>query len=166
VYVRTADGPGTRGSIALHVLNARGDTLVARNYPYEGIPIPERALDSVIAWRISANTRLTDPGGYAAAARKGALRFYQPVTRVRLGRDSTIWLALRAQGNRMPYLILDWRGDPIGTVSLPRESQIGSADRTSIWTIEANADDVPSVVRYRVEGWGAPPGSMSGKAGR
>jgi hypothetical protein len=60
--------------------------------------------------------------------------------------------SLRPIAQGRPWLILDERGGDIGRVLLPTAVQrIAEAERNRIWVIERNADNVPSVVRYRIE---------------
>jgi myo-inositol catabolism protein IolC len=75
-----------------------------------------------------------------------------PVDRAVMGSDHSIWLGRPSAVPGAHYLVLDERGDAIGTVTLPPRSIIAAADRTTLWTIEPDDDDVPSVVRYQVRG--------------
>ena len=67
------------------------------------------------------------------------------------------WVHLRHGPDDPAWLVLDPAGEPIGTIHVSPASSISAADRTAVWTAEADADGVQSVVRYRVAGAERPP---------
>jgi hypothetical protein len=164
-YLRPVLGDSARGSLVLLVVNSHGDTLISREYPFVGDPISEHTVDSTVDAIVARNPSINDGGSFAREAKKRSPRVKQPVTELRLGRDTTLWIALRASGERRPWMILDGRGDPIATITLPVGARFGAASRGTLWLIEEDANDVPSLVRYRLTGWPTttvsdPPSSM------
>jgi hypothetical protein len=69
-----------------------------------------------------------------------------------LGLDQTIWIGMRPTGEERGYLILNGRGDPIGSLMVPTSTRIRQASATRIWVTETDDDGLSSVVRYRVLG--------------
>ena len=53
---------------------------------------------------------------------------------------------------RREYLILDEKGSAIGVVALPRKNAfIASVTRTTVWVREYDDNDLPSLVRYKIQ---------------
>jgi hypothetical protein len=137
------------GTIDLTVLSDLGDTLVSRSYPFVGARIPRRVVDSVIDERAA---RLS-------AAEAAALRthgpglappFFPPVNRLMFGVDSTIWIGQPWDGKGWPWIILDWHGNPIGTVRLTAGLFPAAASREFIWAPYVARDEIPRILRYRI----------------
>ena len=145
------------GVVTLSLVRATGDTVLARDYPFEGVPVSAAERDSAIA-------ALKPPGNEPpregpadlydrrqAIARERIPPVHAPVTGLLIGLDGTIWIQLRETAEGRPTLVLDQRGDPIGSVLLPSNSTIRQATRTRIWVTEVDPFDLVSVVRYRVD---------------
>ena len=147
------------GIARLTVIAATGDTTLSRVFPFEGPPIPQATIDSVIAVRVEAYRRMAgrDPQHAAAIAEFGeALRdaippAHAPFRGLRLGTDGTIWLGLRTTVEGQPFLILNEKGDPIATVVLPSGQRLLTASRTELWAIAEGGTRTRSIIRYRVE---------------
>jgi hypothetical protein len=155
VYLTTHVDGVHGGRLRLTIVNPGGDTLVDREYPFVGEPIPERVRDSVVA-RALATTRSANPqhnAEWRALAPKRTQPVWPPVQSIIVGRDETIWLGIRATGALRTWIALDGAGTPIGTLQLPAAAELHVAERATLWGIIEDADDLPSVVRYRVDGW-------------
>jgi hypothetical protein len=142
----------TGGRIQLIVLNDDGDTLVTRSHPFAGTPIPQATIDSAID--VMANALSPK---FAEAFRTGAAKLvpavYPPISTMMFGRDSTAWIGFRTTTAERQWMVVDWRGEPIATLMLPRLLKVVAADRDQVWGIWLDDNDVPAVVRYRVTGW-------------
>ncbi len=148
----TADQSSTEnGTYTVSLFGANGDTIFVRAYAYRGTAIPGSVRDSAIA----AITASEGPpaGPFQALARQWLPPVYAPVERMTLGLDSTVWVDLRPDTEGPVTLILDQRGDAIGTVLVPAHSRIQRASRSHVWTTEIDEYGLASVVRYRVIGW-------------
>jgi hypothetical protein len=147
------------GSVHLALMNADGDTLFRRAYPFDGEAIPEGVADSAIAERTRPQPGLSDfvmrlPEArrlYAAEVRRRMPKIYPPVIGQFIANDHRIWLALRRTAEGNPWLILDERGDPIGTTVVPKNVTLLAAQGWQAWGTERDEFDVQSVVRYRFE---------------
>jgi hypothetical protein len=147
------------GAVQLAFMDADGDTLFRRAYPFDGERIPEDVADSAIAERMKPG-----PGRrvqlmqlpearrlYKWEARRRMPKIYPPVIGLFIANDHRIWLALRRTGEGNPWLILDERGDPAGTTVVPANVVLLAAQGWQAWGVERDELDVQSVIRYRFE---------------
>ena len=92
------------------------------------------------------------PQRFQSIARARMSNWYVPVETITLGLDQTIWISMRPTAEGRPVLILNGRGDPIGSLLLPRTSRLRQARATHVWVTDTDPDGLTSVVRFRVEG--------------
>jgi hypothetical protein len=153
-YARAHVEGVTGGRIQLIVLTDDGDTLVTRSHPFTGTPIPKATVDSAVdAMANSLAPNATFAETFRADAPKLVPTVYSPISTMLFGRDSTAWIGLRTTTAERQWMVVDWRGEPIATLMLPRKLRVVAADRAHVWAVWYDDDDVPSVVRYRVTGW-------------
>jgi hypothetical protein len=155
-WLTTAFTDAVNGAFTLHVFDAQGDTALVRSYPFRGMPIPQSAKDSVLATFIAQRGRNTEGppdlmDRYHAMAKERMPSAYPPVLAMKLGLDETIWLTLRDTADVRRALVLDGRGDPIGTFVLPPRATIRHGTKDRVWITQRDDDDLVSVVRYRLE---------------
>lgn len=137
------------------VILGPGDTLFAREYPYEQTRLDDREFGAAIE-RIS-QPRPGAPRGIAYNKddiRVGAFRpkTFPPVASLKTASDGTTWL-LREYGElrqRWTYLVLDRAGTPIGTVELPAREKVMEFNGTYLWTVGEGSAGEPIVIQYRV----------------
>jgi hypothetical protein len=141
----------TRGSEAgtyrVVVIGAKGDTVFSRQYPFSPVAIPHEVSDSLAALAVKEPPL---PALLGMGQQAPLPTVYPPVNRVIIGQDGTVWLELRTTNGRKPYIVLDAKGNPRGAVSMPISASILVASLKTIWTVEKDADDLDSVVRYQV----------------
>ena len=135
---------GGRPAYRVAVFRANGDTVFNRSYTYEAVPITKAAKDSAVAFR-SRNPQIA-----SALANAKLPDTHPPLLRILPGRDDTIWLELNQLSGDRVWTALDARGNPFGRIALPRNTRLMVASRETIWAIEADADGLESVVRFRV----------------
>jgi hypothetical protein len=157
LYAEPAPPDGVVATLTMFASD--GDTLFTREYAMPATPVPASVRDSVLAAILPAPGAPPPTEGPAdlrqrfhAQARERAWPVYAPVTAVRSGLDDTLWLDLRETDDGRITLVLDARGEPVGTVPIPERSVIRQASRTHLWVTETDALGLASVVRYRVEG--------------
>lgn len=76
-----------------------------------------------------------------------------PVERVVVGRDQSVWLRVRfadSPPGRAEWLLLSPNGFPLRRVSTDAGFRLLEAERTMLWGVEGDMDDIPRVVRYRM----------------
>jgi hypothetical protein len=151
----TTDSQGADGgTYTLSVFRTTGDTVLIRTYPYKGVPIPRSVADSAAAAENRPSTE--GPGNlgamFAQMARERIPAVYAPVQSIVLGLDDTIWLTLRDSADVRRTLVLDARGDQIGSVETSTRTRIRQADASHLWVTETDDDDLASIVRYRIRG--------------
>jgi hypothetical protein len=146
------------GTYRVVVVRTTGDTLFARTYPFVGTPIPpavrDSAIEAVVSRRLSNGSLQYEPkvGAQLRDLIKPLTpRVYRPVERMIIGRDNTTWLTMRAQGGTKELVALNAKGDPVMSVRIPATAEVSEASLTTIWLVEKDADDLPSVVRYRIK---------------
>lgn len=145
------------GAFRLRVFDGQGAPQLDRTYPYRGVPIPARSADSAV--RAINPTGRRPPEGpadmyerFATMARDRMPRWFIPVESLTLGLDGTTWIGLRPTNEGRGYLVLDSRGDPVGSVMVPTTTRVRQATATHIWVTETDDDGLSSVVRYRLTG--------------
>jgi hypothetical protein len=143
------------GRLRLTIVAPSGDTLTARDYPFTGERRPPHVADNILddrRARWEALPRYRE--GFQLVLTRGRPQpVYPPVHSMIAGRDSTVWLGFRSTSASRTWLVLDHRGEPIGSLELPTNVRIAVAERATVWTIERDEDGVRSVVRFRVNGW-------------
>lgn len=160
----------TGGTIRTIIVSAAGDTLISRSIPFIGTRISQQTKDSAIADRLRQRqgpATVVGPGGvpqkatqrvdaseladYEAALRDKMPVFYAPIVSAKLGLDNTIWVHTRVTGPEAEWVMLSERGGPEFTISLPPKTRLMQASRSTIWAVQLDDDDIPSVVRYRID---------------
>jgi hypothetical protein len=110
--------PDTRGHalVSIALLDADGDTLFDRQINIIGTRIPRSTVDSLIDLRAA---RLSP--GDANVFRKNVYvpPFWPPVKSLVVADDGTSWMQIHDSELTSRYLVLDRRGNIIGTVNLP-----------------------------------------------
>ena len=143
--------PATRGTrnTALRLLRigASGDTLLRRDLPYVGQPVPRHLADSA---RQLCKKQNPQPERQGACERLGVAPFLRHFSRVVLGMDDSILLELRPDSKGRHWLVVSSRGEALGRVTLPPTFYLWTATQTTLWGTERDSDDVESVVRYRI----------------
>jgi hypothetical protein len=140
------DGPDA-GQFTVTVLRAGGDTVFARRYNYQAEPIPKAVADSAVEARAAQL-----PPDLAAAYRKAPVpAVYPPLVAITVGADGMVWIQMRDRQTNHPYFVVDRDGRPGGEVVLDRSSTIAAVTGTFAWVLERDANDVQSIVRYRLK---------------
>ena len=70
-----------------------------------------------------------------------------------VGRDRHIWLQVQladSPPDRAEWMLLSPNGYPIRRVTTDARFRLLEADRSTLWGVIDDRDDVPQVVRYRV----------------
>lgn len=147
----------TQGSFVVRARSMTGDTVFSRTFHHEAEPIPKATYDSALARVIPApghliNTPADLQERITAMARAMMPTHYAGVEGVIAGLDRTTWIARRPANGRRPYLVLDGRGDSIGTVVVPVSTVIRQASALQAWATETDRDGLSSVIRFRLTG--------------
>ena len=134
------------------------------------VPLSNEERDEQRAF-ITWNLRHTDPGwtwtGPAIPANKA------PLSELFIGRDGTIWARVAQPSERIPvdelaeprdktmpvghfrtppaYEVFSPEGRFLGSVTLPPRSRLIEADAGTAWLLDRTEDDLPAVVRFRIE---------------
>jgi hypothetical protein len=144
----------TGGTMSVTVLRRSGERVFSRSYPFVGVPIP------AAAFRYAANN-IGGPGDPSVRppqvneslrriAESRMPRFFPPVEHFTVGMDSGAWITLAETKDGVVAVHLDDRGAPVASVLLPPRSRILQASSTQLWLGERDADDLESIVRYRL----------------
>lgn len=144
------------GTFTLTRIDAHGDTTLVRSYPYRGVPIPASIRDSVADAFLEEKARSHEgPPDRFDRFRELTLErmppVYPPVVAMRLGLDGTTWLTMRDTADVRRVLVLDDRGDPIGTFVLPPRATVRQGRRTHVWMTQRDDVDLAAVLRYRLQ---------------
>ncbi len=146
------------GVARLVVLNPVGDTVLSRQYPFQGTPISGAAADSAVQahmrpYAVPAST--PQPGRremimeLERTMRERVPKFESPYTQIRMGTDGTIMLSMRSLG-KSTTLLLDARGDAIGIVNVPPRTGFVASSRSQLWAVHIDSLGIGSLVRYKI----------------
>jgi hypothetical protein len=136
------------GSYDVTVLQSTGDTVFASRYPFRREPL---SLED--AERLRQLAREAEARGGASAAAASRARFptlYSPITELRMGTDGSVWLQLRSTTYERAWLVLSANGEPLDTIVVPRHLRLVGADTRTLWFVQTDSLDVPSLVRYGI----------------
>ena len=149
----TEEGSGT---FTLTRIDASGDTTLVRSYPYRGVPIPASVRDSAADAFLEEKHRSHEgsPDRFDRFRELTLERMppvYPPVIAMTLGLDGTTWLTMRDTADVRRVLVLDERGDPLGTFVLPPRATVRQGRRTHVWMTQRDDVDLVAVLRYWLE---------------
>jgi hypothetical protein len=158
----TTINPNHSGALRITVIGARGDTLVARDVAFAGIPLSRQTADSLIAGRLKSfrpapNSKTPPPAPTDVADEiESRIRARMPAAsspygNLTIGLDYSLWLSSPYNPKVREYTVLDDHGNPLGTVVLSKPGvRLAAVTRSNIWTVEYDANDLPSLVRYKI----------------
>lgn len=134
--------------IRLTHLSLNGDTIARIEVPFVPERIASRVVDSAVA-AIAARPQLRGNESLVRAA-MNVPGYFPPFSHVLMANDGTAWLQVRsADTATVRWLVVSPQGKVTATVSVPKNVTISLIDR-GIWATVRDADDVPSIVRYRM----------------
>lgn len=156
-----AAGDAARGEWTLHRFGMSGDTVWSRSVTHEPEPVPASITDSLLAVMeerfssLAERTNLT-PARISSVVRESLYRpsHYPPVETALVGRDGTVWVALRAADDAETRV---WRvfgedGADLARVHLPTGVRVLSASRSTVWGSVTDELHIPYLVRFRMGG--------------
>lgn len=153
---RTARAGTSAPTFTLTKVGWDGDTIFARTYPYEPVPISSAEVDSIVGFwaeRIRQNPNLGPIAGKAEQHVRDALHLpahRPPVTEWVVRDDGSILLRQVPQADSVRWLVLGPDGDAVVTFALPTRLRVLHADSEHVWGTISDEDDVPYIVRYRI----------------
>jgi len=166
VVVERPAAPGARGAFTVRRLDPSGRQRWASRVSYAARPLTERMIADSLAPQAADIARIPDFRATAATVEQWMRRqLYRPrnlppVSAVVAGRDGTTWLRREAvQGGSVDWLVLDPRGQQIGTVGAPAALRVMEAERGTVWGVVKDDEGVPYLVRYRVRPASRRPGT-------
>lgn len=139
------------GSYRVTVISPEGDTTFTRSFAYVPITVNQAMIDSAKASQAErdamspASTHEGRPEITFPASRP-------PIRKVLLGRDGTVWLEEEDNAPEHRWVALDPGGERVASVTLPANVTLRNVERGRIWTLERDADDLESIVVFRLEG--------------
>lgn len=143
-YARTMEMQVEGGTFEVGVYNSTGKLEFVKMFPYRGVPLPRRFIDSVLARGVAA------PDGRAAIPASQVPPVRRPVEGVLIGDDHRVWVTTRKSETELRIMVLSASGAQTGYVDVAATSRMVAANASQIWIIEQDDDGLPSLVRYRV----------------
>jgi hypothetical protein len=138
------------GAFRVTMLNGQGDTVYSRTYSVPAKRVPKAAVDSFL-------TTVKEFGRYSELQMRDTVRklipvFQSPVVGVTVGLDQSAWVSYRTPTTdvrEVDWLVIDAKGDVVGTTVTPRMFRMNAATVDRLWTIENDRTKQTSViVRY------------------
>jgi hypothetical protein len=148
------------GTFTVTSLNAHGDILFSRSYPFVGAEQSAAAIDSAIMARAKRAPGSAIREWLMTELRSRVPAVQPPIGDLVIGSDYRIWLALPATAAGRPWLALSPTGLPVGRITLPPSSQLRAADADEVWVTERDDADLESIVKYRITKTQAAAGSL------
>ncbi len=138
-----------RGLIRVVAVNARGDTAWARDFPYAPRPLERRVADSVLD---RTHRSMRRSGATLEVVRRVLFlpTNRPPVSAAIVADDGTLWLRREAGQATVEYWVVSADGSLLGSATVASNISIAAANREQVWGIRSDADDVPSIVRFRI----------------
>lgn len=136
------------------------DTLWRGTVECPRVAVPAGFIDSVVV--VNRNRALSSPPGKQITAsyaetqirpKLGVVTAFTPARAMMVGNDGSIWIRpMRAVADSLEYWV---RADPKagspGDFELPpRARLVYVADASRIWVMQLDADDLPTLTRYRI----------------
>lgn len=143
-----SDARRTKPRLVIAIVNEDGDTVVKRTVEVPGVTISRSVADSLIEAKAS---RLEPERARLFRRHAYVPPFWPPAKSVVISDDGSAWIQLRDPTGQAIYLVVDGRGDIAGTVTLPPNTVVAAVGDGVVWCLETDADDVQSIVRYRVQ---------------
>jgi hypothetical protein len=151
LVLTSVEGPEA-GTFEVVSLNADGDSVYARRYPFEVVALPASVADSSINAAATAWDSRVAGMGDAYRALAWVPPMYPPVEGLVVGGDGSMWIRLRPNDEATSqYLVLAPNGDSYGQATFEGDVQIMSATQHEAWGVIVDELDVHSIVRYSVE---------------
>ncbi|MBW3551994.1 MAG: hypothetical protein KY466_00715 [Gemmatimonadetes bacterium] len=151
--VEVFPGDEDRGAFVVMKVDAAGDTVYARRFRYDRIPVTTAQRDSIHYLWATRFAGADEPRSDLGTAREHVRvpEYLPPISEVLLGADGRVWL--RRESLSAPtatWLILDPSGHPTAAATLPRKARLLLAERDHAWAMVTDDLDVPYLVRYRI----------------
>jgi len=127
-------------SISVVRWNREGEQVWTRSIAFDPVPLPQSVVDSVLAPLAQLPPRFVE----AFEREFRAPASYPPLTDIHVGRDGTVWVGLREDGEGKPYEVLSLNGERIGRAILPHRSRVRVAELNRLWAVERDEFDVES----------------------
>ena len=141
------------GEFTVRRITSDGRPLSSRRYTFDATRVQQGVLDSIVRTyaKVLANTRSAAEAEIAAAVRRAFLhpQWFPAFDKAVVGDDGTVWLRSLAAPTR--WVVLDRDNTKVAEVRLPATAILGLVQRERIWVIERDADDIQSIVRYRLD---------------
>lgn len=139
VFVTTTWDPQAKVAVVSH--NVRGEVIYRRVIAMTPPRVERETMDSNTA-RLKRR--------FSGMSLPSLPTYYPPLTGAVVGTDGAVWLGVRGDSGAQAWRVLDPSGKDAGQVLLPSHSRVVAADRSTIWVVTLDEDDVPSLVKYRV----------------
>ena len=138
---------GTPGQLAIRRLSLNTGTLS----PPAILQLPARRISTREADSIVNDYSRLFEGATAQAVRAGARvpEFYPPFRLVEIMDHGLLWLQDPAR--RDHWTVVSVSGEVVMTLTVPPGVRIFTATRTHAWGVHLDQDDVPAIVRFRIE---------------
>jgi hypothetical protein len=152
--------------ISVDLVNDRGSKVFSTKVPVRAVSLPKSVSDTAVERSLS---RFTVSGGrgnappVSRAAARSALESrvretvpsnFPPLAGVSISDQGVVWIKVVTGVEMYQWWSLNLKGEVSAAVSVPRNGSISYAKGDTLWVTERDEDDVPSVVRYVVEGRG------------
>ena len=152
-----------QAALRITVVGTSGDTVFSRDYAFAPVPVTKQMADSALAVRMRSYrpgpASKVPPSVSPAVAdelesklRAAMPKWMSAYRSIAFGADNSLWVYLPVTARGRQYLVLDARGNPVAIVDAPKGQSVAPhlSTRTVAWGVVYDADDLPSIVRYRV----------------
>jgi len=129
-------------------LGLKRDTIWSRSYSY----VPKRLEAASVDSQLAANEKSWRLTRDRIRAQMFIPEFRTPIASGFAAPDGSLWLKREDGSRTVDYTVIAPNGNLVATLTLPRNVTLRAVVGDTVWGVETDADDVPSIVRYRING--------------
>jgi hypothetical protein len=132
-------------------LEAGGDTLWNRNYPYVPRRLEKDSIDSYLASLQRSFARSGSPRTPAEIRQIAFIPEHRtPVTSGFAAVDGTLWLRREEGRSAVEYEVIGADGSLLARLNVLSNVTLMAVAGSKAWGVEVDDDDVPHVIRYNI----------------
>lgn len=142
----TPSDAGSTTTLEIQMRDATGRQRYRTSMSIAGEPVSSRSVDSVIA---AIRQRAADAPADVVRRALRIPRMHPVIRGALVSGEGEALLRLRTPGGGETWNLLSATGAPIALLDVPAGAEVIGIDRGVVWALVRDADDVPSIVRYR-----------------
>jgi hypothetical protein len=150
VVVETPHPTTPSGSFRVNRYSPTGERVSSTTHTFEATPVTQALRDSVDQMMLRfVGGQITEPMIKLAVQRDPKPQWLRAFDRMVVTNDGTIWLHGAGYGQR--WFAIQTDDQLAAEIRLPARAQVLDGDGQSLWVSVLDGNNVPSIVRYRID---------------